>query len=63
MKTEKLTSENLKPALRMFGFKFEDKAIDALIDIFQLVKKKGSRVTVKDVTELQEKIGNIKYIG
>jgi len=63
MKTKKLTSENLAPALKMFGFTFGDKAIDALIDIFELVKKKGDKVTVKDMSELKDKIGNIKYIG
>ena len=51
---KQLTVENLDPALRMLGYQFDKKTIDNLINIFELVRKKGNKVTIKDVTELQE---------
>jgi hypothetical protein len=50
----KLTVENLDPALRMFGYQFDKKTIDNLINIFELVREKGNKVNLKDIAELQE---------
>lgn len=50
---DKVTVELLSMALRMVGIIFDDKTIDKIIDLVELLEKKGGNASIEDIVELQ----------
>lgn len=49
----KVTVELLSMALRMVGIIFDDKTIDKIIDLVELLEKKGGNASIEDIVKLQ----------
>ena len=50
---DKVTVELLSMALRMVGIIFDDKTIDKIIDLVELLEKKGGETSIEDIVKLQ----------
>lgn len=48
-----VTVTNLDLALRMIGIIFDEKTIDKIIDLVDLLENKGSDVSIQDICDLQ----------
>lgn len=51
---DKVTIKNLDIALRMVGIKLDNRLIDKIIDLVELIENKGDNASIKDVIDLQE---------
>jgi hypothetical protein len=56
----KVTTTNLDLALRMVGISFDKNIIDKIIDLVELLEKKGDDTTIQDIFLLQNEWENLK---
>lgn len=54
---DKVTTEYLDIALRMYGIQLSKEIIDVTIDLVELIEEKGGEVTISDVSKLKGERG------
>lgn len=54
---DKVTTEYLDIALRMYGIQLSKEIIDIVIDLVELIEEKGGGVTISDVSKLKKERG------
>lgn len=58
---DKVSTEYLDIALRMYGIQLNLNTIDIIIDLVELIKEKGGDLSITDISKLKKERNEVKF--